>query len=71
MARYTSLLIVLLLVACSDAQNKNMHDWGCMTDKRRINEYEECFRDAGCRHYTYDYRIRDDLRERVAKDCLN
>lgn len=71
MARYASLLIVLLFVACSDEENKNMHDWSCAYDKRRISELNECFRDAGCEHEAYHYRIRDDLKDRVAKDCVS
>lgn len=69
MARYASCLLILLLAGCNAEQNKGIHDWSCETDKRRISEYEECFKNAGCRHDAYDYRIRNDLKDRVAKDC--
>lgn len=69
MARYTSFVIALLLTGCSEESMKYLHAQNCARDKQTVAEYEECFRDAGCKHEPYHYARRDDLKVRIAREC--
>lgn len=69
MARLASLVIILILSACSAEDSKYFHAQSCAIDRRTVAEYEECFKDAGCKHEPYHYARRDDIKARIARDC--
>lgn len=72
MARIASCLLILVILAgcSSEADHKRWHEESCAFDRQRMDEYNECFKDAGCKHDAYDYRLRNNLKDRLA-NCVS